>query len=800
MKRTALQTNFTAGEFTPRLAARIDYARYKNSVKTCTNAIVTSHGPLIRRSGWKYINDAYSNSDASRIIAFQVDSDESIALELNDQIIRFFSYNNGTPGIVTSGGSPVTVSTPYDVTDLAKLQFVQSGNTMYFAHPDYAPQQLTRTSNTVWTFSEIDFVVPATYEGGYSDSVELTLSATSGSGITVTAASSIFLAGDNGRQIFNTDGTGIAVITSITSGTVAVASVLETFDSTTVEADTWLLDISPLSTLTVSTTSSGAYVNVTSDIASFRTSDEGNFIHINDGVIEITEYASGSSVNGVIRKALSSEDESANWTMEMAAWNATRGYPRAVAMFEQRLWFASIAADPSLLVGSRTGLFTNFARGSDDSAGISFTLTLDKSSVINWMAASRELIIGGDAGESTVSGGNSGITPTNIQHKIRTYYGGLPRQVELLDNEVIFIQQAGRKIRGFRYDFQIDNYQGEELSFFSEHLGRAGIDQIAFAQNPYSILYAVLDTGDLMCGTIKRDQQVNGWFTIQTDGHINSVGVTSNMGESHVWACITRTVNGSSVNYIELLSPAEEVTDTTSYCDSYLTYSNPVTISSITKASPAVVTTSSAHGYSDGDTVVIKDVVGMTELEGKRYTVANKTSTTFELSGVNSTTYGTFTSGVVHKRVSSISGLDHLEGLEVCVVGDGAVQTNKTVASGAITLDTAAGEVVVGLGYTTEIVTQNLEIADVGAAQGNPTRWVNTILRVYQSGHPAVNGFTNPLREPSDYMDQNPAYTTGDLFYDGMEWFSDANLTITMTYPAPLTLLGIFGSGEFNVK
>jgi hypothetical protein len=54
------------------------------------------------------------------------------------------------------------------------------------------------------------------------------------------------------------------------------------------------------------------------------------------------------------------------------------------------------------------------------------------------------------------------------------------------------------------------------------------------------------------------------------------------------------------------------------------------TISAITKANPAVVTATS-HGYSNGDEVVISGVVGMTEVNGKRFLVANKTTNTFEL-------------------------------------------------------------------------------------------------------------------------------------------------------------------------
>jgi len=60
------------------------------------------------------------------------------------------------------------------------------------------------------------------------------------------------------------------------------------------------------------------------------------------------------------------------------------------------------------------------------------------------------------------------------------------------------------------------------------------------------------------------------------------------------------------------------------------------TISGATQADPCVIT-ATAHGYSDGDEVFIDSVVGMTELNGKFFLVANKTANTFELTDVDGT-------------------------------------------------------------------------------------------------------------------------------------------------------------------
>ena len=67
------------------------------------------------------------------------------------------------------------------------------------------------------------------------------------------------------------------------------------------------------------------------------------------------------------------------------------------------------------------------------------------------------------------------------------------------------------------------------------------------------------------------------------------------------------------------------------------------TITGITKANPAVASAAS-HGYANGDIVVLA-VLGMWQINFKPVRVANVTVGTFELEGVDSTLFDTFTSG-----------------------------------------------------------------------------------------------------------------------------------------------------------
>lgn len=67
------------------------------------------------------------------------------------------------------------------------------------------------------------------------------------------------------------------------------------------------------------------------------------------------------------------------------------------------------------------------------------------------------------------------------------------------------------------------------------------------------------------------------------------------------------------------------------------------TISGITNANPGVVT-ATAHGLNNGD-IVYLEVQGMHQLNEKAVRVAGKTDDTFQLEGVDTTAFETFSSG-----------------------------------------------------------------------------------------------------------------------------------------------------------
>lgn len=70
----------------------------------------------------------------------------------------------------------------------------------------------------------------------------------------------------------------------------------------------------------------------------------------------------------------------------------------------------------------------------------------------------------------------------------------------------------------------------------------------------------------------------------------------------------------------------------------------PKSISGATRANPVRIT-SSSHGFNNGDVVWISGVSGMTQLNNRAYAVTNRTTNTFDLQGVNGSSYKSYSSG-----------------------------------------------------------------------------------------------------------------------------------------------------------
>jgi hypothetical protein len=155
-----IQPSFARGELSPRLHARIDIDHYRLGLAECFNFIVLRQGILRRRPGTQFVNFAKSPDGAARMIPFIFSVEQSYALEFGDHSLRFYTR----AGQVVKDGATYEIETPWASADLADLQYTQKGDIIFVVHKDYPPYQIERHSETDWRIVPFDFV-----DGPYLD-------------------------------------------------------------------------------------------------------------------------------------------------------------------------------------------------------------------------------------------------------------------------------------------------------------------------------------------------------------------------------------------------------------------------------------------------------------------------------------------------------------------------------------------------------------------------------------------------------------------------------------------------------
>ena len=436
-----------------------------------------------------------------------------------------------------------------------------------------------------------------------------------------------------------------------------------------------------------------------------------------------------------------------SWTLATVSFSGSPSLPIAgadnrpscVSFFEQRLVFANTNNNPQTLWFSKSGDYENFTTGTNADDAMIYTIASNQVNAIQYLKAVRTLIVGTSGGEFTVSadGTDASITPTNVTIKRQSSFGSAGVDAIPAGNAVLFLQKARRKIRELAYNFDSDGYVAPDLTILNDTVTKTGINQMAFQQEPDSIIWCVREDGVLAGMTYQRSENVVAWHRHIFGGAFgngNSVcesvaTISGTLTEDELWVIVKRTINGATKRYVECFS-AFDFDETTStdfkFLDSHLSYS-----------------------------------------------------------GSSTTT---------------LSGLGHLEGQSVSILADGSVHANKTVSSGAITLDRAVTKACVGLSYDSVLQTMRIEGgAAEGTSQGKTKRISKVVLRLFETvgvkvGPSLSQLETVPFRTTSSNLSA-PVDTllAGDKeieFRD--DYNSDGFIFIKQDQPLPCSILAIY--------
>lgn len=661
MTTTLIQSTFQFGEVSPLLFARVDSPIYQRGARVLENVVTIPQGGVEVRFGTKFVGSVLGGvTDYTKIKLFIINYEDGAQYLL---VFRAASIDIYFQDILQT-----TVTTGFTEDQIKDVSISQSPNLLFMAHSEHRPQILRRIAHNNWVREAgPKFTHYPTYDfqQNYDDAIfQVLVGGTPitaannvlGAEVQLTSTKPIFLAEHVGGLFFGDVGT--LRITGISSATSVAARIVNVFDP-----------------------------------------DSGLF-------------HGGNNILG------------ADAVLTEVAFSATRGWPQKVSFFQNRIFFARNKSLMGGLWGSNYNGFTYNTFNFDDSENldtnaVSTVIYNRRSVLIEHIVAYKSLLIFTSSGLfSTPLLEDFPITPNNVAYiNLQTADASSTVQPQILDNQVIFFDKGGRKVKDVNLLARTGTYSTNNISVLASHLINgpysAGVYENS-TEKDGSWLMVTMSQGDregqLVIYQAVPEQEITAWTHCVTDGKFRHVTADEDL----VYFAVEREINGVKKLYLERLD----------------------------------------------------------------------------------FTYRTDCAKIFHfdTPTSTITGLDHLEGKQVRVIGDNALMQSKTVVGGQIELEYAVSKVQVGLNFNPTIVPMPLNMP---TQFGNNVYLPKSVKKMYidfnESLGIVLNGqFIPPFRMGEDEYDVHAIPKTdfyGISPFNG--WNPRQTFTITQRDPLPFKVIGI---------
>lgn len=838
---------FHGGELSPKLRARVDLEKYASGLATCRNFYVAKEAILENRPGFEYVCEVKDSAVSVRLgkFVFNADSDQVYVLELGNQYMRFIqdgaqvtvssvtawsgatayvvgdlasrlginyycieAHTNEQPPNATYWyaltGSIYEIPTPYTTANLNALHLeTQSGDVVRITHPSYGPRKLTRTAHTTWVLAA------ETFAPEQAAPTSLNVTGGAGAGLdwyyVVTAINET-----TGEESLP------SAADSITDNATPTAANPQVLTWTAPAGTIREYNVYRQKAVPTGTTPDGIYGFLGRAGATDRTFND-------DGSLE-PDYTDSPP---------SSRDPFAS----------TDNYPSCSAFYQQRLGYANTNNNPETAYFSRSGYFSNFTRSSpsQDNDAVDFTLASRQVNEIRHMLDLGILAILTTGGATLIRGDESGnLKPTAINGRQEIYYGSSILPPVIVGKTAVYVSSRvdsyGNVVRDLVRDFE--NLDSRALNFFSSHLTDGyTLTDSAYQEQPNSIIWYVRSDGVLLSLTYIPEHEIVAWAHHDTDGLFERVvcvpeGLAG--AEDALYVLVKRTIDGNTVRYIERMTSRlidEDAPEDMIFMDSALTFDGWNTAATTMTLSggtdwdyeETLTLTASASYFASGDT---GNYIHLLDSDGElvRFRIdafTNDTVVTGQI--LDGTVPASLRSTAVTtwgEAVDSLTGLDHLEGETVAILGDGyvvaspnarnsagsALYDTYTVTSGAITLATPMVKIHVGLPYVSDVETLDLDLAGMETMAGKKKLVTRVLVDRYKSrggwcaaSLPEASDLAGPtvhfseIAERSEELYDEPVTfqtRTHEVTIRG-EWSTGGRCAIRQVDPLPMSLLAI---------
>ena len=749
---------FNAGELSRKIDGRSDLEMYKTGCRDLDNFYVLFGGGVERRSGTEFVaktkgtaSSGSSNGDKKvKLIPFDFSADTNYIVEVGVGYIRVYNSDGSQVS-----DSSISGTVPYSEADLDTIQFIRRFDTLILTHPNHEPLKVVRaTIAPTFVISDIEYVYPPLLDQNIT-ATTITPSGTTGS-ITLTASASLFESGhvDSIWAIDQIRTSGQRTVTHSSSAT-AVTNTSEldvsfsNFSVTT--SGTWkgsvvlqrdtgsgFVDFVVLGNTSGGTSANFSFSSSVAQDGNTQIRVQHDLDTSTGGTIEVTITTDSLAQKGLVKITgfTSATEVNATVVSDLGSTNATTNWSEAAFSNARKFPVAGEFYQNRLFfTGSEAEPATVFGSVSGDIYNFLTGTTSD-------MAIKRTVDTPEEAQYLIAKGdlfmGTDGgtVSINSVDRDALVTASNINTQIQNSYGSANVQAVVANDVVVY---VQRNNLKLRELIYSRE--------ADVFVGNDLNILSEDITKGTDNLGITEMFVQKNPEqiiWCIKNDGTA-CILTYDRMQKLMGWANIITT--GTIISGATIPASGEDLV--------YLCVN---------------------RGTTDSPIYCIEKF-------------ANRSNLDFYVdSGVKAT----------GSNITSVSGLNHLEGKTVQVIADGNFHSEQTVSSGAISIDKQSSTIIAGLQYTSTLRPMPLEPSLVGRESQSRVKSSSRIVVRFlntKGGQVGEEGrqLTNfPVLKTTDPAGQAITLKTGQQrFFVGSDYEREKLIEVKQDLPYPMTVLSI---------
>lgn len=278
------------------------------------------------------------------------------------------------------------------------------------------------------------------------------------------------------------------------------------------------------------------------------------------GICRVTGFVSATQVNVEVLRSFKNTVYTRAW--QQGEWSDAAGWPSAGALDDGRLWW--FGADK--VWGSVSDAFASFDEETEgDSGPISRSIATGGVNNTQWGLSLQRLLVGTEGSVATIKSSSldEPLTPTNFGIKDSSTTGAAAVDPIKVDARGLFVERAGTALLELSFDGGSSDYIASQISKLTTDVFSSGVKSVAVQRRPDTRIWLIMNDGSCVCMVYEPDDKVLAFIPIETDGAFESVAVLPALVQDRVYFSVRRTINGSTVRYVEKMALDTEVKPTT---------------------------------------------------------------------------------------------------------------------------------------------------------------------------------------------------------------------------------------------